>query len=190
MIESRRMDISFDCPRCNQHLAVDTAGAGLTVNCPSCNEQIEIPRAAGPPAPKVSIVTPPPHPPAVSLNPKPERVTYDASTNTFRGTILQVLKLAMRAVQELGWTLVNVNDTLGLVTFETGMTWASWSGVSGSLSVVEVSENQFRVSGTAKQNVRGGQLAALDLFGEAQGKVSNVLELVAKVTEGGRGIYF
>ena len=95
----------------------------------------------------------------------------------------QVLKLAMRAVQEIGWTLVNVNDTMGLVTFETGMTWASWSGVSGSLSVVEVSENQFRVSGTGKQNVRGGQLVALDLFGEAQGKVSKVLNKMRELAK-------
>jgi hypothetical protein len=35
-------DISFNCPHCNQHLAVDQAGTGTTVSCPSCNEQIEI----------------------------------------------------------------------------------------------------------------------------------------------------
>jgi hypothetical protein len=31
------------------------------------------------------------------------------------------------------------------------------------------------VHGTAKQNVRGGQIAAFDLFGEAQGKVNAVV---------------
>jgi DNA-directed RNA polymerase subunit RPC12/RpoP len=40
MIESRRMDISFNCPHCDQHLAADESGAGMTVNCPSCNERI------------------------------------------------------------------------------------------------------------------------------------------------------
>jgi DNA-directed RNA polymerase subunit M/transcription elongation factor TFIIS len=38
------MDISFNCPRCNQHLAVEESGAGMTVNCPSCNKSIEIPQ--------------------------------------------------------------------------------------------------------------------------------------------------
>jgi hypothetical protein len=37
-------DITFNCPHCDQHLAVEAAGAGMTVNCPHCNEQIEIPR--------------------------------------------------------------------------------------------------------------------------------------------------
>src|SRR5262249_51295814 len=49
VIECRRMDISFSCPHCDQHVAVDKSGAGMTVNCPSCNQQIEIPRS---PAPK------------------------------------------------------------------------------------------------------------------------------------------
>jgi DNA-directed RNA polymerase subunit RPC12/RpoP len=52
VIESSRMDISFNCPRCNQHLAVEESGAGMTVNCPSCNERINIPpRTASPPPP-------------------------------------------------------------------------------------------------------------------------------------------
>ena len=72
---------------------------------------------------------------------------------------------------------------MGLVTFETGMTWGSWSGVSGSLSIEEVGENQFQVSGTGKQNVRGGQLIALNLFGEAQGKVAKVLEKMRELAQ-------
>jgi DNA-directed RNA polymerase subunit M/transcription elongation factor TFIIS len=36
-------DITFDCPRCGQRLAVEQRGAGISVNCPSCNKQIEIP---------------------------------------------------------------------------------------------------------------------------------------------------
>ena len=35
----------------------------MTVNCPSCNEQIEIPRAAVPPAPKISDSAKPTTPP-------------------------------------------------------------------------------------------------------------------------------
>jgi predicted RNA-binding Zn-ribbon protein involved in translation (DUF1610 family) len=40
------VDITFDCPRCGQRLAVEQRGAGIAVNCPSCNEQIEIPRGS------------------------------------------------------------------------------------------------------------------------------------------------
>lgn len=35
-------DIQFICPKCGHNLAVDPAGAGMTVPCPECNEQITI----------------------------------------------------------------------------------------------------------------------------------------------------
>lgn len=44
-------DIHFNCPRCGQHLAVETRGAGMAVSCPGCNEQIEIPSSTAPPLP-------------------------------------------------------------------------------------------------------------------------------------------
>jgi hypothetical protein len=87
-----------------------------------------------------------------------------------------LVKLAMRAVQELGWKLENANESLGMVTFETGISWGSWSGVSCSLSIDEVSENQFRVTGTGKQNVRGGQLLALNIGGEAKGRAQKAIK--------------
>ncbi len=40
------MDIIFNCPKCGQELAVDSAGAGSEINCPSCAEKIVIPQAA------------------------------------------------------------------------------------------------------------------------------------------------
>jgi predicted RNA-binding Zn-ribbon protein involved in translation (DUF1610 family) len=39
----RLMDIVFDCPNCNQELAVDGAGAGTEIQCPACGETITIP---------------------------------------------------------------------------------------------------------------------------------------------------
>jgi phage FluMu protein Com len=64
------MDIRFNCPHCNQHLAVDESGAGMTVNCPSCKEQIEIPtdstKSIAPPS-----VPPPARAPALSSQPPP-----------------------------------------------------------------------------------------------------------------------
>jgi membrane protein YdbS with pleckstrin-like domain/DNA-directed RNA polymerase subunit RPC12/RpoP len=52
------MDISFNCPHCNQHLAVDEAGAGMTVSCPKCNKHIVIPRRATSPPPVRVVAAP------------------------------------------------------------------------------------------------------------------------------------
>jgi hypothetical protein len=37
------MDIVFNCPNCEQELAVDSSGAGSEIECPSCHETITIP---------------------------------------------------------------------------------------------------------------------------------------------------
>lgn len=36
-------DIAFNCPRCDTHLVVDIAGAGLEISCPNCSADIGIP---------------------------------------------------------------------------------------------------------------------------------------------------
>ena len=42
------MDIVFNCPHCEQELAVDSSGAGSEIQCPSCGEKIMIPAEAMP----------------------------------------------------------------------------------------------------------------------------------------------
>jgi DNA-directed RNA polymerase subunit RPC12/RpoP len=37
------MDVIFNCPKCEQELAVDSSGAGSEIDCPSCGESIIIP---------------------------------------------------------------------------------------------------------------------------------------------------
>jgi len=37
------MDIIFNCPNCEQELAVDQSGAGSQIECPSCGQAITIP---------------------------------------------------------------------------------------------------------------------------------------------------
>src|SRR5437868_5602670 len=37
------MDVIFNCPKCDQELAVDSSGAGSEIECPSCAEMIVIP---------------------------------------------------------------------------------------------------------------------------------------------------
>lgn len=39
------MDVIFNCPKCEQELAVDSSGAGTEIDCPSCGERIVIPQA-------------------------------------------------------------------------------------------------------------------------------------------------
>ena len=41
------MDVIFNCPKCDQELAVDSSGAGTEIDCPSCGESLIIP-APGP----------------------------------------------------------------------------------------------------------------------------------------------
>ena len=45
------MDIVFNCPNCDQELAVDSAGAGTNIECPSCHETITIPGSPAQAAP-------------------------------------------------------------------------------------------------------------------------------------------
>jgi len=62
------MDVIFNCPRCEQELAVDSSGAGTEINCPSCGESITIPEPESPlphpvaQAAQVSIPRIEPHP--------------------------------------------------------------------------------------------------------------------------------
>ena len=42
------MDVIFNCPRCEQELAVDSSGAGSQIACPSCGETITIPEPESP----------------------------------------------------------------------------------------------------------------------------------------------
>ena len=37
------MDVIFNCPKCEQELAVESTGAGTEISCPSCGETIVIP---------------------------------------------------------------------------------------------------------------------------------------------------
>lgn len=112
----------------------------------------------------------------------PTTVQYNRDTDTFTGTMALIVKLAMRAVQDLGWKLDQANETLGMVTFQTGISLGSWSGVSCSLVIDEVSPNTFHVTGTGKQNIRGGQILAVNFFGEAQRKASEAIEKMKHLT--------
>ena len=48
----RLMDIIFNCPHCEQEMAIDSSGAGSEIQCPSCSQKITIPAGATPPVPE------------------------------------------------------------------------------------------------------------------------------------------
>ena len=49
------MDIIFNCPKCEQELAVDSTGAGSEIDCPACGETIVIPAES---APRAAVAAP------------------------------------------------------------------------------------------------------------------------------------
>jgi predicted Zn finger-like uncharacterized protein len=50
------MDVIFNCPHCQQELAVDSTGIGSEIQCPSCGHTITIPEADRPPQPAVNPI--------------------------------------------------------------------------------------------------------------------------------------
>ena len=111
------------------------------------------------------------------------RVRYNRKTDTFSGTLSAVMKLAVRAVQDLGYRIDNANESLGLLTFQTGMTWSSWNGALCSLSFEERRPNAFRGVASAKANQSGGQIFAPDLFGELKGKATKVIDRMTELAD-------
>jgi ribosomal protein S27E len=54
------MDIVFNCPNCDQELAVDQSGAGSQIDCPACGEHITIPGSGKVTTGSLPEVAPPP----------------------------------------------------------------------------------------------------------------------------------
>lgn len=63
------MDVIFNCPNCEQELAVDSTGAGSEINCPSCGQTITIPEPQ-PLAPRPGgVLDAAAHPPRIEPHP-------------------------------------------------------------------------------------------------------------------------
>lgn len=107
--------------------------------------------------------------------PSPTLASAAQPSDTFRGTKAEVIRLAIRAIQQKGWKLDQVNESVGIVSFETAMSFGSWSGITANLIIEEAGPNLYRVTGTAKQNLRGGQVAAFDIAGESQSVVREAI---------------
>lgn len=71
------MDVIFNCPKCEQELAVDSSGAGSEIDCPACGEPIVIPEAAM--VPGSGIPTLPPEQSGVRVGPNPNPIAASAA---------------------------------------------------------------------------------------------------------------
>lgn len=102
----------------------------------------------------------------------PTKVALDG--DNFVGTKEQVVRLAVKAVQACNYKVDSADETSGIVSFTTGMTMGSWSGVSGSVFIEEVGRYRYRPSGNAKQNVKGGQMLALDCLAKRRARCARL----------------
>jgi hypothetical protein len=142
------------------------------IGCPDCGKQVSD-RATtcigcgAPLGEKVAAIP--------SKEDMPSHASYDRKSKLFHGKTSQLVKLAIQAIQNLKWKVDSVNEGIGLVTFQTGISWGSWSGTVGSLHFNEASPNFFEVSGSGKQNLSGGQMVALNIGNEAQKRVDKVI---------------
>lgn len=147
----------ISCPECGKEIS-DKA-----TNCIGCGAPIEKSLPT-----EVKIV--------------PTKVTFDARSGEFAGTKQLLARLAVKAIIDVGWRVDASDENTGLVSFTTGMTWGSFSGVSGTIVIEETSSGRFAVVGTGKQNIRGGQLLAPNLFNEANKKVAKVIERMKQIS--------
>jgi hypothetical protein len=115
--------------------------------------------------------------------PVPENIGFEEGQ--FVGTSTMIIELAKKALNRLNYRVDATDAAGGTVTFTTGVTMGSWSGVSGTISWLETKPYRFKVSGSGKQNVKGGQMVALNLFDEANGKANNVVAEMERLARGG-----
>jgi hypothetical protein len=143
------------CPECGRDVS-DKAD-----NCPGCGAPVD----------------------AASAIAVPETLTFE--NGAFVGTSQMIADLAKKSIERLNYKVDSASVADRTVSFTTGMTMGSFSGVSGTISWQEDAPHRFTVTGGAKQNVRGGQVMALNLFDEADGKVRNVIGEMTRLAQGG-----
>jgi len=144
------------------------------ISCEECGKEVSDKAAACPNcgAPIASMVE--------EAN-APKKVTF--GNGMFHGTKKLLVQLAIKAVQSLNWKVDSADEESGLVSFTTGMTWNSFRGVSGSILLEEVEAHQFKVSGSAKQNMSSHQIVSFNIGNEAEKKVDKVIEEMSNLAD-------
>lgn len=89
------MDVIFNCPKCDQELAVDSSGSGSEIPCPSCGETIVIPEAQ-------PTAVPPPGTPAAAAAPRPQNGgPINAMASSAAAKVQMHLKVASNKAAEV-----------------------------------------------------------------------------------------
>jgi hypothetical protein len=117
-----------------------------------------------------------------NATPAPDNIRFE--DGLFVGTSLQLVELAKKAIGNLNYRVDGADASVGTVSFTTGVTMGSWSGVSGTISWQEKAPYRFEVTGQGKQNVQGGQVVALNLFDEANAKARKVIGEMTRLAGG------
>jgi GYF domain 2 len=108
-----------------------------------------------------------------------ERVRYNEKNDTFVGPLPAIMRLAIKAIQQLGYRIDNANESLGILTFQTSLTMGSWQGALCSLGFEETRENTYRVNVSGKS----AGVLAFDAFSEAKGRAQKVVDLMADLAD-------
>jgi hypothetical protein len=141
------------------------------------------------PPPSLSSPPPPPtnYPSAETAASSGEvgrkKVSYSIDQQAFVGDLSAIVKLAVRAVAECGYTLQNANDSIGMISFVTGMTMSSFQGASCSITFIEIDDNVYRAQTAGKQNLGGAQLVAIDM-GSANKNAQKVVTQMIRIAGG------
>lgn len=117
-----------------------------------------------------------------NATPAPNAVGFE--NGLFVGTSPQLVELAKQAIGNLNYRVDGADASAGTVSFTTGVTMGSWSGVSGTISWQEKAPYRFELTGQGKQNVRGGQVVAINLFDEANAKARKVIGEMTRLAGG------
>lgn len=112
----------------------------------------------------------------------PDQVKFE--NGHFLATSNQLVDLAKKAIGNLNYRVDSADAQSGTVGFTTGVTMGSWSGVSGTISWQETTPYRYEVSGHGKQNVKGGQVVAMNLFDEANAKARKVIAEMSRLAGG------
>jgi hypothetical protein len=112
-----------------------------------------------------------------------KKVSYSIDQEAFVGDLSAIVKLAVRAVAECGYTLQNANDSIGMISFVTGMTMSSFQGASCSITFIEIDDNVYRAQTAGKQNLGGAQLVAIDM-GSANKNAQKVVTQMIRIAGG------
>lgn len=112
----------------------------------------------------------------------PETLSFE--NGEFIGTSAMVAEIAKRAIANVNYRVDSADAAAGTATFTTGVTMGSWSGVSGTVIWEEIGPYRFKVTGQGKQNVKGGQVVAMNLFDEANAKANNVIREMVRLAGG------